>query len=97
MADNSNPTRALIGVGGLGTGVLLLYCAYRNVKPTDVLRQIVTTGNLDISKLPHMFGPSAPTNPPDAPGNPNNNPGPNLPGGGEGPGQRLPGGGHAGP
>lgn len=99
MPEHS-PTSAFIGVGGVGAGVLLLYCAYKNVNPVALLKQVVETGNLDTSKLPKLFGGlggnNSTVNPPDAPGNPNKLPGPNLPGGGQGPPQRLPGGGNPG-
>lgn len=103
MPGAADPGRStfntMIGIGALGAGVLLLFAAYKNVNPLDVVRQVVTTGNLDISKLPKLFtgvgeGPAQKV--PVGPGNGNPPPGPNAPGGGPGPGWPLPGGGHAG-
>lgn len=57
MPEHS-PTSAFIGIGGVGAGVVLLYCAYKNVNPFFLIRQAVTTGSIDTSKLPGFFDPS---------------------------------------
>lgn len=54
MPEHS-PTSAFVGIGGVGAGVLLLFCAYKNVNPFYLIRQVVTTGSIDTSKLPGFF------------------------------------------
>ena len=49
------PAETLLGVGAVGAGALLLYCAYKNVSPFGLIKQAITTGDLDPSKVPPLI------------------------------------------
>lgn len=50
------PAETMIGVGVLGFGSLMLFCAVKNVSPVALLRQAITTGNLTLDGLPPLYG-----------------------------------------
>lgn len=64
------PTEAMIGIGALGLGAVLVFASYKNVSPVALIKTAITTGDLDWSKLPKIMEPKATTpapgnNPPD--------------------------------
>lgn len=50
------PAETMIGVGGLGIGVLMIVCAYKNKSPFGVIKQAVTTGSFDLTNVAPFFG-----------------------------------------
>jgi hypothetical protein len=53
------PVETLIGVSAIGFGVVVVYGAYKNVNPLQILREAISTGKFpDISKLAKLFGSS---------------------------------------
>lgn len=46
-----SPAETMVGVGAVGFGALLLYAAVKNKNPVDIVKQAVTTGSLDLSKV----------------------------------------------
>jgi hypothetical protein len=53
------PTEAMLGIGALGLGTVLVISAFKNVSPVALIKAAVTTGDLDLSKLPKIdSGPS---------------------------------------
>lgn len=41
------PAETLIGVGFMGFGAILVFAAFKNVSPIELIRTVVTTGSLD--------------------------------------------------
>lgn len=49
------PAETMIGVGAIGFGALMLFCAVKNVSPVALIRQAVTTGQISLDGLPLLY------------------------------------------
>lgn len=49
------PAETMIGVGAIGFGLLLGVAAYKNKSPVAIIRAAVTTGSIDLSKIPDLI------------------------------------------
>jgi hypothetical protein len=49
------PAETMIGVAAVGFGVLLGVAAFKNKNPIAIIQQAVTTGSLDLSKVPDLI------------------------------------------
>lgn len=52
------PAETFVGVGAVGVGALMLFCAVKNVSPVYLLRQAVQQGNISLANLPALDDPN---------------------------------------